>query len=53
MNFVKARLKEPSTYAAMAAILAMFGVNIDGGSLQTVFSAAAGLAGIAGMVMRG
>lgn len=53
MNFIKARLKEPSTYAAMAAILAMFGVNVDPGALQSVIGAAAGLSGLAGMLMRG
>lgn len=53
MNFIKARLKEPSTYAALAAILAMFGVHVDAGALQSVFTAAAGLSGLAGMFMRG
>lgn len=42
------RLKEPSSYAALAAVLAMVGVNVDPGLWQYFVAALTGLAGIAG-----
>ena len=42
------RLKEPSSYAAIAAVLALAGVNIDTELWQYIVGAASALAGIAG-----
>ena len=36
MQYIVNRLKEPSTYAGLAAILAAFGGSIDPGMLQAV-----------------
>lgn len=46
-----ARLKEPSSYAALAAVLAMVGVNIDAELWQYVVGAVSALAGIAGFFL--
>ncbi len=45
------RLREPSSYAAVAAVLAMIGVNIDAELWQYVVGAASALAGIAGFFL--
>ncbi len=45
------RLKEPSSYAALAAVLAMIGVNIDAELWQYAVGAASALAGIAGFFL--
>lgn len=48
MTAVFDRLREPSSYAALAGVLAMVGVNIDAELWQYVVGAASALAGIAG-----
>ncbi len=53
MDYIIARLKEPSTYAALAAISAMLGFNVDPGLMQSIASVGAGAAGIAAVFMRG
>jgi ABC-type uncharacterized transport system involved in gliding motility auxiliary subunit len=47
MEYIIARLKEPSTYAGLAALLAAFGVSIDPGMLQAVVAVATAIAGLA------
>ena len=47
MQYIVNRLKEPSTYAGLAAILAAFGVSIDPGLLQAAVAVATALAGLA------
>ncbi len=46
------RAKEPSTWAGIAAVLAVAGVNIDPGTWQLLVQAATALAGIAAMFMK-
>jgi len=52
MKALLQRLREPSSYAAIAAVLAMIGVNIDEGLWRDVVMAATGLAGILGVTLR-
>jgi hypothetical protein len=40
------RFKEPSSYAGLAGILALVGVNIDAGMVQSVTFLLAGAAGV-------
>lgn len=47
MDYIINRLKEPSTYAGLAALLAAFGVSIDPGMLQAVVAVATAIAGLA------
>jgi hypothetical protein len=47
MQYLVARLKEPSTYAGLAALLAAFGVQIEPGTLQAVIAVLTGIAGLA------
>jgi hypothetical protein len=47
MQYLVARMKEPSTYAGLAALMAAFGYQIEPGLLQafvTLLTAMAGLA---------
>lgn len=46
-----ARLQEPSTYAGLGVLFAMFGFNVDPGLLQHGVMVASGAAGIAAAVM--
>lgn len=39
------RFKEPSSYGGLAALLLLFGVNVDPGLLQNAVNVLAGLAG--------
>lgn len=48
MSAILDRFREPSSYAALAAILAMVGVNIDAELWQYIVGAATALTGIAG-----
>ncbi|MGH6954160.1 MAG: hypothetical protein ACREGL_08265 [Alphaproteobacteria bacterium] len=52
MKTLLQRLREPSSYAAIAAVLAMIGVNIDEGLWRDAVMAATGLAGILGVMLR-
>lgn len=51
MTNIIARLKEPSTWAAIAAALAALGINIPDGTWQAITGVVAVLAGVAGAVM--
>jgi hypothetical protein len=45
MNYVLGRLREPSTYAGIAVILAALNINIDPGLWGTIVQVAMALAG--------
>lgn len=47
-----ARLKEPSTYASLAALLGAAGFSLDPGLLQVISYIGMGLAGLAGILMQ-
>ena len=51
MSTLIARLREPSSYAALAAVLAAVGVNVEPGLWQAVVGAATGLSGLAGFFL--
>lgn len=53
MDYVIGRLREPSTYAALAGLFAVFGFNLDPGIMQYIATIGAASAGLAGMFMRG
>lgn len=53
MTYILNRLREPSTYAALAAIMAMFGINLDPGIMQYIATIGAAGSGLAGIFMRG
>lgn len=46
------RFKEPSSYAAVAAVLALVGINIDAELWGYIVSACAALAGVFGFFMK-
>ncbi len=46
MQYILDRLKEPSSYAGLGALLALVGVNLDGQLLQAIDGVAAALAGL-------
>lgn len=46
MKHILARLKEPSSWAAIFAALAAVGLNLDPGLVQNITAAGAGLAGL-------
>ena len=52
MNSILARLKEPSTWAALTGMLAAFGIQLDPGLVQNIIGAMSGLAGVAAFFMR-
>ena len=51
MRFLLSRLREPSTYAGIAALLGGFGLTLDAGIIQNVALAGTGLAGLAAAFM--
>ena len=51
MKYLINRLKEPSTYAGLAALLAAFGFHVEPGILQAVVAMATGLAGLASILV--
>jgi|DEB0MinimDraft_12_1074336.scaffolds.fasta_scaffold00487_10 hypothetical protein len=51
MSQIIKRLREPSSYAALASVLALTGVNIDPGLMQNISTALAALAGVAGFFL--
>jgi uncharacterized membrane protein YccC len=51
MNHVIARFREPSSYAALAAIFAMIGVIIPPDLWQNIVMMACGAAGVMGFVL--
>lgn len=52
MRYLIARLGEPSSYAALAAMLAGFGLQIPPGIVQNVTLACTGIAGLAGVLLK-
>lgn len=46
MQYILARLREPSTYAGFAAVLAAFGLSLDAGLVQSIALLGTGLAGV-------
>jgi len=46
------RFREPSSYAALAAVLALFGVNVEAEVWSTTVQVVSGLFGLAGFFMR-
>jgi len=50
MQFLE-RLKEPSSYAAIAPLFVLLGINVDPGLMQYATTALASLAGIAGFFL--
>jgi hypothetical protein len=52
MSSILARLKEPSSYAGLAAILVAAGINIDGGLLQGIIYSLSGLAGVVAFFLK-
>jgi hypothetical protein len=51
MNALIKRLKEPSSWAALAAGLVVLGVNLDPGLLSKITTAGTGLAALAAFLM--
>jgi hypothetical protein len=49
--FLLARLKEPSTYAGIGALLAATGIRADDAVVQAVVQALVSLAGLAAVLM--
>jgi sulfite exporter TauE/SafE len=52
MKYIVDRLKEPSSYAGLGALLALVGVNLDGQLLQAIAGVAAALAGLASILIK-
>ncbi|CAN1564077.1 hypothetical protein MCERH10_02812 [Caulobacteraceae bacterium] len=52
MKYILDRLKEPSSYAGLGALLALVGVNLDGQLLQAIAGVAAALAGLASIFIK-
>ena len=46
------RLTEPSSYASLAAVLAIVGVNVDGEMFQLTANAGVALAALAGFFLK-
>jgi len=54
MNFVKwllARLREPSTFAALSGLLLSLGVNVSDTLMQSIAAGLGALAGIIGVIL--
>ena len=51
MNNIINRFREPSSYAALAAVLAMVGIMVPADLWQNVVMVACGMAGVAGFFM--
>lgn len=51
MQMLMRRLKEPSSWASLAAILALFGVNMPDSFWQDMSQVGVGVAGIVGLMM--
>jgi hypothetical protein len=52
LNYLIARFGEGSTYAAIAALLAGFGLHLDPGIVQDITLAGTGIAGLLGIFLR-
>lgn len=53
LRYALARLAEPSTYAGIAAVLAVAGWQLDPGTMQMIVNAGTGLSGLAAIALRG
>ena len=51
MNMILKRFKEPSSWASLAAMLALVGVNLPESIMQNITQVGMGLAGILGFFM--
>jgi hypothetical protein len=51
MDMILKRLKEPSSWASLAAMLALVGINLPESMMQNVTQVGMGLAGILGFFM--
>jgi hypothetical protein len=51
MTFIIARLREPSTYAGLAALLAAFGISVPSDLFQSIATVLTGIAGVAAVVL--
>ena len=51
MKYTIARLREPSTYATLAAMLGAFGLSVEPGVLQNLTLAGTGLSGLLGLLL--
>jgi hypothetical protein len=51
LAFILARLKEPSTYAGLGALLAAAGLHVPDATLSAAVTAAVGLAGFAAVLL--
>ena len=51
MNAIIERFKEPSSYAALAAVLAMIGISIPVDLWQNMIMIACGVSGVVGFFM--
>lgn len=52
MQFIINRLKEPSTWSGLAALLVALGMGVPPGTIEAVTQVGVGLAGLAGVVLR-
>ena len=52
MRFLIARFGEPSTYGALAAMLAALGLHLDPGMLQSLTLIGTGITGLLGVLLR-
>jgi hypothetical protein len=51
LQIIISRLKEPSTYAGVSSLFALFGVNISDSKMQSISQALAALAGVAAIFL--
>ena len=51
MNMILKRLREPSSWASLAAMFALVGVNLPESMMQNITQVGMGLAGILGFFM--
>lgn len=52
MRFLIARFGEPSSYGALAAMLAALGLHLDPGMLQNITLIGTGITGLLGVLLR-
>ena len=52
MNYLIARFSEGSTYAAVAALLAGFGLQLDPGIVQNIALVGTGITGLLGILLK-
>ena len=52
MQAILSRLREPSTYAGIAAMLAAFGITVPSDLYQSIAGALTGVAGLVAVLLR-